>query len=46
MTPRQKILAIRLSEKIAKNQEYAKSMGIEIKNKDEKGCFYGTQSKK
>ncbi len=33
MLPRQKILAIRLSEKIAKNPEYAKKIGIEVKNK-------------
>ena len=32
MLPRQKILAIRLSEKIAKNPDYAKKIGIEIKN--------------
>ena len=32
MTPKQKILAIRLSEKITKNPEYAKNIGIEIKN--------------
>ncbi len=33
MTPRQKLLAIRLSEKIEKNPAYAKSIGIEIQNK-------------
>ena len=32
MLPRQKILAIRLSEKIAKNPDYAKKIGVEIKN--------------
>ena len=32
MTPKQKILAIRLSEKLSKNPEYAKYLGIEIKN--------------
>ena len=33
MSPRQRQLAIRLSEKIAKNPEYAKSIGVEIINK-------------
>lgn len=40
MSPRQKILAIRLSEKLAKNPDYAKSVGVEIKSKkksDKKG---------
>ena len=32
MTPKQKILAIRLSEKLSKNPDYAKCLGIEIKN--------------
>lgn len=32
MTPKQKVLAIRLSEKIYKMPEYAKNIGIEIKN--------------
>ena len=32
MSPRQKILAIRLSEKIAENPGYAEKIGIEIKN--------------
>ncbi len=36
MSPRQRILAIKLSEKIAKNPEYSKRIGIEIKNKNEK----------
>lgn len=31
MSPRQKLLAIKLSEKIAKNPDYTKSIGIEIK---------------
>ena len=31
MTPKQKILAIRLSEKLSKNPDYAKCLGIEIK---------------
>lgn len=31
MPPRQRILAIRLSDKIAKNSAYAKNIGIEIK---------------
>ena len=34
MTPRQKLLAIRLSEKIKKKPAYAKSIGIETKNKN------------
>ena len=34
MFPRQRILAIRLSEKIAKNPDYAKKIGIEINNKN------------
>ena len=33
MNPGQRILAARLSEKMAKNQNYAKSLGIEIVNK-------------
>ncbi len=32
MLPRQKILAIRLSEKIVKNPDYAKKIGVEINN--------------
>lgn len=32
MLPRQKILAIRLSEKIGKNPDYAKKIGVEINN--------------
>lgn len=36
MSPRQKILAIKLSEKIAKNPDYAKSIGIEIKTQKQK----------
>ena len=32
MLPRQKILAIRLSEKIVRNPDYAKKIGVEIKN--------------
>ena len=31
MTPKQKILAIRLSEKLSKNPDYAKCLGVEIK---------------
>lgn len=34
MSPRQKVLAIRLSEKISKNPAFAKSIGIEIKSKN------------
>ena len=33
MTPKQRMLAARLSKKIKKNQQYAKSLGIEIVNK-------------
>lgn len=33
MSPRQKILAIRLTEKLAKNPEYARTIGVEITNK-------------
>lgn len=36
MSPRQRILAIKLAEKITKNPDYAKHIGIEIKNKREK----------
>lgn len=32
MTPKQKILAIRLSDKLSKDPEYAKRIGVEIKN--------------
>ena len=32
MSPRQKILAIRLTEKLAKNPEYARTIGVEITN--------------
>ena len=32
MLPRQKILTIRLSEKLAKNPDYAKKIGVEINN--------------
>ncbi len=35
MSPKQKLLAIKLSEKIVKNPEYAKRMGLEI-NKNNK----------
>jgi hypothetical protein len=34
MSPRQKILAIRLTDKIAKNPDYARTIGVEIKNKN------------
>lgn len=33
MNPRQKILAIRLTEKLAKNPDYARTIGVEISNK-------------
>ena len=36
MSPKQKILAIRLSEKITKNPAYAKSIGVEKNEKDKK----------
>lgn len=36
MTPKQKILAIRLSEKIAKQTLYANSIGIRIKSNEKK----------
>lgn len=32
MSPRQKILAIRLTEKLAKNPEYTRTIGVEIIN--------------
>ena len=32
MSPRQKILAIRLTDKIAKNPDYARTIGVEITN--------------
>ena len=32
MSPRQKILAIRLTERLAKNPEYARTIGVEIIN--------------
>ena len=32
MSPRQKILAIRLTEKLAKNPDYARTIGVEIIN--------------
>ena len=35
MNPRQRILAIRLSEKLKKNPDYAKAVGIEINVKKE-----------
>ncbi len=38
MSPRQRILAIRLTEKLAKNPEYADNIGVKISNqKDRKG---------
>ncbi len=36
MTPKHKISAIRLSEKISKNPSYAKHVGIEIKKSQQK----------
>ena len=32
MSPRLKILAIRLTEKLAKNPDYARTIGVEITN--------------
>ncbi len=32
MNPRQRMLAIRLTEKLAKNPEYARTIGVEIIN--------------
>ena len=32
MNPRQRILAIKLTEKLAKNPEYARIVGVEITN--------------
>lgn len=50
MSPRQKILSIRLSEKILRNPDYAKSIGVEINNLNKKrttGRYcYGAESKK
>ena len=38
MSPRQRMLAIRLTEKLAKNPEYARTIGVEISDKkDRKG---------
>ena len=38
MSPRQKILAIRLTERLAKNPDYARTIGVEISDKiDRKG---------
>ena len=36
MSPKHKILAIKLSEKIVRKQSYAESIGIEIKKSSEK----------
>lgn len=33
MNPRQRMLAIRLTEKLTKNPEYARTIGVEISNK-------------
>ena len=32
MNPRQRMLAIRLTDKLAKNPEYARTIGVEIVN--------------
>lgn len=34
MTPKQKIIRIKLAEKISKNPDCAKSIGVEIKTKN------------
>ena len=36
MTPKQKVLSIRLAELIIKNHTFAKSIGLEVKNKFKK----------
>lgn len=36
MNPRQRMLAIRLTEKLAKNPDYARTIGVEIINQKEK----------
>ena len=36
MSPRQKILAIRLTEKLAKNPDYARTIGVEISDKKDR----------
>ena len=33
MNPKQRMLAVRLTEKLAKNTEYARAIGVEISNK-------------
>lgn len=33
MSPRQRMLVIRLTEKLAKNPEYARTIGVEISDK-------------
>ncbi|MBP3329725.1 MAG: hypothetical protein J6L89_02715 [Clostridia bacterium] len=45
MSPRQRQLAIRLSEKIAKNPEYAKNIGVEIVNENKIMCGFGKKDK-
>lgn len=36
MSPRQKILAIRLTDKLAKNPDYAQTIGVEISNESDR----------
>lgn len=36
MNPRQRMLAIRLTEKLTKNPEYARTVGVKIINKTKK----------
>ena len=36
MNPRQRMLAIRLTEKLAKNPDYAQALGVKIANQKEK----------
>ena len=33
MSPRQRMLTIKLTEKLAKNPDYARTIGVEISNK-------------
>ena len=36
MSPRQRILAIKLTEKLAKNPDYARILGVEISNESDR----------
>ena len=45
MSPRQRMLAIRLTEKLAKNPDYARTIGVEIVNqKESKGVNYNEKN--